>query len=205
MASQAFIPSSPRARLFPLLASFSATGLGLCCFPVQGQCLSPASCGGISQSSVVGAARNEATSAPTNPIFLTNPALIIPITQNSGSTETSNTSFGGVNRQSAGTSTDQGVLGNPQVRLPGNANSAVAPNLSLGNQDQAPENPAITPALTTRLQPASLNSSSTGTATITLDGSSSSLWNSESILYKKDRTGSPCSINRQGPQINTCH
>jgi len=204
MASQAFSPSSTRARLFPLLASFSATGLGLCCFPAQGQCLSPASCGGISQSSLIGPARNEATSAPTNPTSLTSPTLVIPITQYSGFTETLNTSLGGVSRQSAGTSTDQGVTSNPQTKLPGNPNSAIAPNLNLDKQELAPENPAITPALTTRLQPALLNSSSTGMTISPLDGSNSSLWNSESILYKQDRTGSPCSINRQGPQINTC-
>jgi hypothetical protein len=36
------------------------------------------------------------------------------------------------------------------------------------------------------------------------NGSPTTLWNAETILYKLERTGGPCSLNRQGPQINTC-
>jgi hypothetical protein len=53
-----------------------------------------------------------------------------------------------------------------------------------------------------RLQSTILNQDVTGSSNE--NGGPTNLWNAESILWKADRTGGPCSLNRQGPQINTC-
>lgn len=61
---------------------------------------------------------------------------------------------------------------------------------------------AETAATLLRLQPAVLDQD--GRQALSDIGSPTNLWNAESIVYKLERTGGPCSLNRQGPQINTC-
>lgn len=61
---------------------------------------------------------------------------------------------------------------------------------------------AATGAALLRLQPSIVAQDDRSTVNDT--GGPSNLWNAESILYKLERTAGSCSLNRQGPQINTC-
>lgn len=204
MASQSSGRISPRAHLASLAACLSATGIGLSNLPAQSQCLLAASCSGTSQSSAMGAVMTESTGLLTYPASMSGPSPTVPTTQYSGFTETAKTTLGGFSRLGTGNLTEQGAPAGPQIRLQGNPDSVSAPDLTLGERKLTPEITSITPALTTRLQPASLSSYSAGVGATAPDSANSSLWNFEAILYKQDRTGSSCSLNRQGPQINTC-
>lgn len=117
--------------------------------------------------------------------------------------ESFHTSIGGSNRSGVGSSsqftgaavlqlTGTGVVAMPAEEVeqpvgPSSVPQAVAPSTS---------------ALFLRLQPTQFTLDQP--ARPNLDTGNISLWNSENVLYKQDGTGSPCSLNKQGPQIATC-
>lgn len=101
------------------------------------------------------------------------------------------TSFGSASNTSSAPTAGLAALGAPSI----------VPVEHLTGRDDL-GSAAATGAALLRLQPIIVDQ--TERASLSDAGSPTNLWNAEAILYRPDRTGGACSLNRQGPQINTC-
>lgn len=163
--------------------------------PLQAQCSGGLACGPAERFTP--SATSAAADVPGS--------TVLSITQPGSASfpESFNTTIGGLNRSGVGSSSP--FPGAAVLQLTGTGNVAMPTE----EVDQ-PVGPSSVPqavapstsALFLRLQPTQFTIDQP--ARPNLDTGTVSLWNSENVLYKQDSTGSPCSLNKQGPQIATC-
>ena len=175
-SSRQACPGSP---LHWVTICLGISAAGVCAHPVLAQCAMGLAC---------------AMPAGLSPLDRGDLSGVNVVTSTTVTTETPITTFGAASDSSAV----------PTARLP--VHSA-EPAVTTDHLTADPGAPAASAAAATaatllRLQPSIV--AQDDRSTLNDNGGPGNLWNAESILYKLERTGGPCSLNRQGPQINTC-